>query len=126
MGRLKTTALIAGALAVGVGGGIAGADALGGDDDQTIAPITVPAANSASQATQAPRVVVDDGVPTRDAKAVAQAAADHVKGRALSVDIDDGRYEVEVQRPDGAIVEVLLDGQNIIAVDQGDGDDTID
>ena len=67
-------------------------------------------------------MVVDDGVPAEDAQPVARAAAEHVRGRALSVDLDDGRYEVEVQRPDGAIVEVLLDGRSVIGVETGEGD----
>jgi uncharacterized membrane protein YkoI len=124
MGRLKIVALIAGGAALGAAGAGAAAT-LDGDDDRTIPAIVMPAGQPTSatpQQQQDQRVVVDDGIPTDAAETAAEAAVSHVGGRALSVDTDDGLYEVEVQRPDGAIVEVLLDGRTVLTIDRGDGD----
>jgi hypothetical protein len=125
MGRLRIAALIA-AAAAAAGATGAGAVALLSDEgDREIPSIVIPADRTASVGTQqalGERLVVDDGVPGDAARTLARAAASHIGGRALSVDTDDGLYEVEVQRPDGAIVEVVLDNRRIVMVDRGDGD----
>jgi hypothetical protein len=44
-----------------------------------------------------------------------------VDGVALTVDRDDGRYEVDMQRPDGTIAEVLVDERfRALGIDPGD------
>lgn len=120
MGRLVVAALVAAGITAGAGG----AAVLNNwnDGDSSIAPIDV-RAGVTNPGRDSPRVFVDDDVPNDRAEAVATAAAKHVRGRALTVDIDDGFYEVGVQRPDSAIVTVLLDGTNVLGVDTGDGDE---
>jgi hypothetical protein len=121
MGRLTLAALGAGVLALGAGGGALAASALDGDGDRDrivrLAPDDAPSGATATPA----ELVVDDGIPPAEARDVARRAADHAGGRAVSVDRDDGRYEVEVQRPDGAIVEVVLDGsRRVLGLDPED------
>lgn len=116
MGRLGIVVAVVVALAAGAGGALLLSDS--DEPDRTIAPVAAPTSDAPST-----RVAVDDGIPVRDAEAAARRAADHVRGQALSVDLDDGRYEVEVQRPDGAIVEVLLnDRRQVLGVESGEGD----
>lgn len=122
--KLRTVALVAGCLALGASAGLAGASLLDEEEAPPVAPIAVPASKLPDR--RAPRIVVDDGVPAGAAGAIAAAAAEHARGRALSVDTDNGRYEVTVQRPDGAIVEVVLDGRRVVRVRHGDGDGTVD
>lgn len=123
MRRVAVIGLVIVGIAAGTG---VAALLIDGDDERLIAPISVPAtsgsANTPDQRFEPPRVYVDDGIPVDEAEAVARAAVERVPGAAFSVDFDDGRYEVEVQRPDGAIVEVLLDGRSVVGVDQGEGD----
>jgi hypothetical protein len=127
MGRLSLAVAGAAVLALGAGGGALAATALDGDDDRVV-PIAQPAAPSPSASAGATAatetdVVVDDGIPAAEARGVARRAAGHAGGRAVSVDRDDGRYEVDVQRPDGAIVEVVLDGsRRVLGIDPGDAD----
>lgn len=122
MRRLTIVALTAGGAALGAAG-VGAVGALDGDDDEIIPPIAVPTAEADSPRPQPnSRVGVDDSVPAGIAKPAARIAAAHVGGRALSVDTDDGLYEVDVLRPDGAIVEVLLDGTTVLTVKLGDGD----
>lgn len=115
MHRLKTTRslILVTALAVLGFGLLAGAvlnDAFDGDEERTIMA-TPSGAGSSSQtsATAAPDIVVDDGIDTADARRAARAAENGFDGVALSVDHDDRRYEVELQRADGTIAEVLVD-----------------
>ncbi|MTD45096.1 hypothetical protein GKE82_12535 [Conexibacter sp. W3-3-2] len=126
MGRLSLLAAGAALVVGGVGAGVAGADLLDGDDDRDrpdrVVTIAAPAAGTAAPA--ASTLTVDDGVPVGEARAVARLATAHLGGgRAVSVDRDDGRYEVEVQRADGALVEVLLDGgRRVVGTELDDGD----
>lgn len=125
MGRLIPLAVAAVvALAVGIGGTLL---LSGGDDDdgseRTIAPVAAPADPAGGARDRPARIAVDDGVTDAEAARAARRAADHARGQAVSVDLDDGRYEVEVQRPDGALVEVLLDGSlQVLGVEQDEGD----
>ena len=124
MGRLTLAAAAAVLIALGAGGGALAAGALGPDDERTVAldhgatSTAATATAGGDDAVRPGRLVVDDGIPAAEAREVARRAVAHSSGRAVSVDRDDGRYEVEVQRPDGAIVEVLLDGsRQVLGVD---------
>lgn len=66
----------------------------------------------------------DDGVPTGQAfdRASEAALAEAGAGTVTDVDRDDGRYEVEVTRPDGGQVDVLLDGDFTVLAADRDGD----
>lgn len=107
--------LCAGLIGLGLGGAF-------DDDDRVIAPIVVSgAATPAATADARPDIVVDGGVPVGDARRAVAAAERRFDGVALTVDREDGRYEVELQRPDGAIVEVLVDaGFSPLGVAAGD------
>jgi hypothetical protein len=125
MGRLTIAALIA-AAAAAAGATGAGAVALLSDEgDREIPSIVIPADRTASVGTQqalGERLVVDDGVPGDAARTLARAAASHIGGRALDLDLVEAVVGVHAQRPDGAIVEVVLDNRRIVMVDRGDCD----
>jgi len=122
------------AVAVVAGGGIGFAAAAvldgsdGDDSDRLITPATATAARSptnptvpARPADRSPDVVVDDAIRAGDARRAISAATDLVDGVALTVDRDDGRYEVEMQRPDATIAEVLVDSRfRALGLDPGD------
>jgi uncharacterized membrane protein YkoI len=102
----KAVAVLAAATAcVGVGGG-ALALAIADDDDGE--PRTVNVAGGEGNPGSR-RVVVDDLIPPADARRAAKAAENDAGGTALTVDHDDGLYEVEIQRADGRIIELYLD-----------------
>jgi hypothetical protein len=131
--RRTIIAAAAVALVLGAGGGALAAGALEPDDERVVAldqgatPAVAPAtagerdagdADDADDLARPGRLVVDDGIPAAEARDVARRAVAHTPGRAVSVDRDDGRYEVDVQRPDGAVVEVRLDGsRRVLGVD---------
>lgn len=96
-------------LCVGAVGGLALGGVFDDDDERTITPIAVGTNASDTSASARPDIVVDDGIPTGDARRAAQSAANRFDGAALTVDRDDGRYEIDLQRPDGTIVQVLVD-----------------
>jgi len=94
------------------GGGVGFAVAGGFDRDRDdsewlIAPGTADGARSPASADRSPDVVVDGAIRAADARRAISAAAKRVDGVALTLDRDDGRYEVDMQRPDGTIAEVL-------------------
>jgi uncharacterized membrane protein YkoI len=119
-------------------GGVAAGIALGDDDDAAPIVIDTPADDGAPASgraatrdgSDAPRtaaarreVVVDDRIPAADARRAAAAGERRGRGTALTVDRDDGRYEVEVQQPDGRIVEVYVDDRfRPLWVDAEDGE----
>lgn len=122
--RSPRLVLIVAAAALGGGGaGYALSAGLAGDRDDG-ERLVAPAARSPATARspdRSPDVVVDGAIPTADARRAIAAAADRVDGVALTVDRDDGRYEVELQRPDGTVVEVLVDGRfRVLGMDPGD------
>lgn len=108
---------------VALGAGVAGAlafDLVSPDDERAIPPIYISSATGAERPA-APDIIVDGGISTADARRAARAAEARFGGRALSVDRDDGRYEVELQRPDGTIAEALVDSSFIaLGLDVGD------
>lgn len=113
--HLLATAIVAAMLA-GVAAGLVFAGAFLDDDgDRTIEPIAVAgtsgdaAAASRARARRPTTIVVEDGIGDGDARRAVAAAENDVGGVALTVDRDGRRYEVELQRPDGTIVEVLVD-----------------
>lgn len=113
-------------VAAGLGGGGAGfalAGGLAGDRDggeRLVAPAARSPATSRSP-DRSPDVVVDGAIPTADARRAIAAAADRVDGVALTLDREDGRYEVELQRPDGTVAEVLVDRRfRVLGIDPGD------
>lgn len=101
------------ACAIALCAGVVGGVAFGGvfdEEEREIAPIYIGSAGApGATAPRGPQVVVDDGIPAADARRAARAAVNRFGGTALTVDRDDGRYEVELERPDGTIVEVLVD-----------------
>lgn len=116
---LLATLLVAAGLAAGVGGVAAfGAFA----EDEPVEVITVESAEPASGRASAPsELAVEDGIPRADAERLAAAAMQRAPGGALSVERDDGLYEVEVRERGGDHVEVLLDDAfEVVGVD---GDD---
>jgi len=113
-----------------LGGGGVGFAVAGGfdrdrdDGERLIAAGTAGGARSPASATRAdrsPDVVVDGAIRAADARRAISAAANRVDGVALTVDRDDGRYEVDMQRPDGTIAEVLVDDRfRALGIDPGD------
>jgi uncharacterized membrane protein YkoI len=118
-------------------GGVAAGIALGDDDDAAPIVIDTPAddgapasgraatrdGSDAPRTAAARREVVDDRIPAADARRAAAAGERRGRGTALTVDRDDGRYEVEVQQPDGRIVEVYVDDRfRPLWVDAEDGE----
>lgn len=99
--------LVAGAVAALAGGGAALAGATGGGDDDGIEePISGSALDRASA-----------------------AALDHTGGGRVSateVNDEEGKYEVEVVRPDGSQVDVHLDGGFNVIGGQADDDGRAD
>jgi hypothetical protein len=111
---LATLVALAGA---GVGGA-AIAGAFDGDDERTL---SVSVGNTAQPASGDTQLTVEDGIARDRAIALARAATGRVPGRALTVEAEDGGYEVDVRDRDGRIVEVLLDGRSrVTGIDETD------
>ena len=83
------------------------ADADAGDSGRPARRPRSPRRNAGSR--QPVRLVIDDGIPVADARRAARAAESRFGGRALTVDEDDGLFEVELQQADGRIYEVYVD-----------------
>lgn len=119
----RSTWLTFAVCAVVLGAVLVGGLAIGGafdDDDRTIMPIELRTQTSGASPPR-PDIVVDDRIDDGDARKAASAAENRFGGVALSVDRDDGRYEIELQRPDGSIVEVLVDDQfRVLGIDATD------
>ncbi|HEY8584829.1 MAG TPA: hypothetical protein VIL49_17845 [Capillimicrobium sp.] len=119
----------AGIAAVGVAGGVAGASLLD-DDEVELAPITVAAQTSdvstgtdagSAAAAGSSAIVAEDGIAAADARRLAAAATEELPGAAISVEADDGLFNVEVRDRAGAIVEVLVDQSGrVVGMDRGD------
>jgi len=115
---LTATVLGGGGVGFAVAGGFDG-DGDGDDGDRLIAPAKT--STSATSSDRSPDVVVDGAIRTADARRAISAATNRVDGVALTIDRDDGRYEVELQRPDGSIAEVLVDKRfAVLGIDPGD------
>ena len=111
--------LVGGGVAAGIGG-VAASGAFA--EDEPIQVITVDSAEPASgRAPATSELAVEDGIPRAAAQRLAIAATERAPGSALSVERDDGLYEVEVRERGGDHVEVLLDDAfTVVGVD---GDD---
>ncbi len=92
-------ALVAAGIGVGAGT-VAAAGVL--DGEEPVAVVTMEASEPAE-------LTVEDGIARADAERLVRAATAEVAGTALSVERDDGRFEVEVRAPGGRHHEVLLD-----------------
>ena len=89
------------AAGIGIGaGGVAAAGVFDGEEPVDV--ITVEAGGPAE-------LTVEDGIARTDAERLVRAATAEIAGTALSVERDDGRFEVEVRAPGGRHHEVLLD-----------------
>jgi hypothetical protein len=98
--KLLVGALVAAGIGVGAGT-VAASGALG--DEDPVQVITVREAGAPAELT------VEDGIARADAARLVRAATAELAGTALSVERDDGRFEVEVRTADGRHHEVLLD-----------------
>lgn len=110
--------LILATVAALVGAGVGGAAIAGAfdGDDERVLNETVGGPTPSGFAE--PRLTVDDGIARDKALALARAATERVPGQALSVDGDDGDFEVEVRKADGTTSDVTLDAQaKVVSVD---------
>jgi hypothetical protein len=80
-----------------------------GADEKALQPIVVAAPPAGAQGENERELVIAEGISQPDAMRAARAAQQRYGGRALTVDRDGAGYEVEVQRADGRLVEVLVD-----------------
>ena len=110
--------LVAGGLAAGAAG-LAASGALA--EDEPVDVITIESPAPAPGGARGAELVVEDGIPRADAERLAASATRHTPGDALSVERDDGLYEVEVRDTAGRHAEILLDdGFGVVGMDAGD------
>ncbi len=102
--RLLLGLLVAAGIAVGAGS-VAAAGVF--DGEEPVEVITVEAGAPAE-------LTVEDGIARADAERLVRAATAEHAGTALSVERDDGLFEVEVRAPDGRHHEVLLDDRFVV------------
>jgi hypothetical protein len=114
---------------IAIGGGTVAAAGIFGEEEP-VEVITVPVEPSnASGAGARPAesgvsasLVTEDGIARADATRLRAAALERVPGEAISVERDDGLFQVEVRDEQGRILEVLLDdGFRVVGTD-GDED----
>ena len=102
---MRRALLLGGLVAVGIGvgaGTVAASGALGEEDPVEVITVREDGGGPAE-------LTVEDGIARADAERLVRAATAEVPGTALSVERDDGRFEVEVRAPAGRHHEVLLD-----------------
>lgn len=105
---LLVGALVAAGIGIGAGT-VAAAGVL--DGDEPVEVITVEAPGPA-------KLTVEDGIVRADAERLVRAATAEVAGTALSVERDDGLFEVEVRDAGGRHLEVLVDdGFRVVGTD---------
>jgi hypothetical protein len=106
-GLLIGALLVAG---IGIGTGtVAASGALDGEEPVDV--VTVEAGGPAE-------LTVEDGIARADAERLVRAATAEVAGTALSVERDDGLFEVEVRASGGRHHEVLLnDAFSVVGTD---------
>ncbi len=125
--RLIAAALVLAGAAVGAGT-VAASGALGEEDPVEVVTVPVEPAGSSGTSTapsggaSASSLVVEDGIARADATRLREAALGRVPGEAISVERDDGLFQVEVRDEHGRLQEVLLDdGFRVVGTD-GDED----
>lgn len=116
---LPTTLIALGALGAGAGGVLAYDELT--HDEADVQIVSVPAAATPGSSSGA-RLTVEDGIERSRAQALAAAATQRVPGRPVSVESEDGAYEVEVHSARGGLVEVVLDARgSVVGVDESEG-----
>jgi hypothetical protein len=123
---MRRTLVIAALVLAGAGvgaGTVLASGALG--DDEPVEVITVPAEPASAPAepgAESSRFVVEDGISRADAERLSAGALKAVPGTPISVERDDGLYQVEIRDRGGRILEVLIDDRFAVVGTDGDED----